>query len=378
MIKSLIAFDTTSRESNLALIDWVRDYLDGLGIRSHLTFDDDERKANLYATAGPTDRGGVMLSGHTDVVPVDGQDWDTNPFEVVEQDGRLFGRGTCDMKSFIAVALAHLPDFVERGLTTPLHLALSYDEEIGCIGVRRLIEQVRGFDVRPEMCVVGEPSDMKVVVAHKGKRSFACDVTGMAAHSSLAPSAVNAVEFAAEIVSFIRQRAKSLQSDGPFEEGFDPPHSTVHTGLIQGGTQLNIVPEHCAFQFEIRYLPFDDHAGFIDDVRGFAENELLPEMRECYAGSEIVFREMSGFPGLTTPDDAEVSQVCRHLAATNETAKVSFGTEAGLFSAGGIPTVVCGPGSIEQAHKPNEFVSLEQVAKCDAFMDRLKERICRA
>ncbi|MGZ0247748.1 MAG: M20/M25/M40 family metallo-hydrolase, partial [Alphaproteobacteria bacterium] len=231
MIKSLIAFDTTSRESNLALIDWVRNYLNGLGIQSQLTFDDDERKANLYATAGPEDRGGVMLSGHTDVVPVDGQDWDTNPFAVTERDGRLYGRGTCDMKSFIAVALAHLPDFVERGLAIPLHLALSYDEEIGCVGVRRLIDQVRGFDVRPEMCVVGEPSDMKVVVAHKGKRSFACDVTGMAAHSSLAPSAVNAVEFAAEIVSFIRRKAKSLQSDGPFEEGFDPPHATVHTGL---------------------------------------------------------------------------------------------------------------------------------------------------
>lgn len=378
MIKSLIAFDTTSRESNLALIDWVQAYLDNLGIQSHLTFDDDERKANLYATAGPDDRGGVMLSGHTDVVPVDGQDWETDPFEVAEIDGRLYGRGTCDMKSFIAVALAHLPDFVERGLETPLHLALSYDEEIGCIGVRRLIDQVRGFDIRPEMCIVGEPSDMKVVVAHKGKRSFACDVTGMAAHSSLAPGAVNAVEFAAEIVSFIRARAKSLQSDGPFEEGFDPPHSTVHTGLIQGGTQLNIVPEHCSFQFEIRYLPFDDHAGFIDDVRRFAEDELLPEMRERYDGSDIVFHEMSGFPGLTTPEDAEVSQVCGHLAASNETVKVSFGTEAGLFSAGGIPTVVCGPGSIEQAHKPNEFVSLEQIAKCDAFMDRLKERLCRS
>ena len=187
MIKTLIAFDTTSRESNLELIDWVRNYLDGLGVRSHLTFDDDERKANLYATAGPLDRGGVMLSGHTDVVPVDGQNWDTNPFGVVEKDGRLYGRGTCDMKSFVAVALAHLPDFLDRGLAMPLHLALSYDEEIGCIGVRRLIDQVRGFDVRPEMCIVGEPSDMKVVVAHKGKRSFACDVTGMAAHSSLAP-----------------------------------------------------------------------------------------------------------------------------------------------------------------------------------------------
>ena len=378
MIKTLVAFDTTSRESNLELVEWVRGYIGDLGIKSHLTFDDDARKANLYATVGPQDRGGILLSGHTDVVPVDGQDWMSNPFTVIERDGRLYGRGTCDMKSFIAVALAHLPDFIERGLTTPLHIALSYDEEVGCIGVRRLIEQVGGFDVRPEMCVVGEPSDMKVVVAHKGKRSFACNVTGMAAHSSLAPIAVNAVEFAAEIVAFIRRRAKSLHSDGPFEEGFDPPHTTVHTGVINGGTQLNIVPDNCSFEFEIRYLPFDDHEGFIEDVRSYAENELLPEMRALYEGSSIVFWETSGFPGLTTPEDSEIAQVCRHLAASNETAKVSFGTEAGLFSDSGIPTVVCGPGSVEQAHKPDEFVELEQVAKCDAFMVRLKEKLCRS
>jgi acetylornithine deacetylase len=376
MIRTLVSYDTTSRESNLGLIDWVRDYLDGLGMASHLTFEDDQRKANLYATAGPPDRGGILLSGHTDVVPVDGQDWDTDPFKIVEKQDKLFGRGTCDMKSFIAVALAHLPDFVDRGLAIPLHLALSYDEEVGCIGVRRLIEQVRGFDVRPEMCIVGEPTGMKVVVAHKGKRSFSCDVTGMAAHSSLAPTAVNAVEYAAEIVTFIRARAKKLQKDGPFEEGFDPPHSTVHTGVIAGGTQLNIVPGHCSFQFEIRYLPFDDHAGFIGDVRRYAHEELLPEMKQLDGAADITFTEMSGFPGLMTPDNAEIVQVCCHLASANQTAKVSFGTEAGLFSADGIPTVVCGPGSIEQAHKPNEFVTLEQIAKCDAFMERLKDRLC--
>lgn len=376
MIRRLVSYDTTSRNSNLELIEWIRSYLDGFGIESHLTYDDEKRKANLYATLGPTDVGGVLLSGHTDVVPVDGQDWHTDPFECVEKDGRLYGRGTSDMKSFVAVTLAHVPSFIERGLERPVHLAFSYDEEVGCIGVRRLIEQVRGFAVKPEMCVVGEPTDMKVVIAHKGKRSFICEVKGMAAHSSIAPEAVNAVEYAAEIVSFIRRRALSLQKDGPFEEGFDPPHSTVHTGLIRGGTQLNIVPEYCMFEFEIRYLPFDDHEGFIGDVRAFAENELLPDMRSRYEDAAITFHEKSGFPGLMTPEDAEVTQVCGHLAGTNETAKVAFGTEAGLFSAGGIPTVVCGPGSIAQAHKPNEFVTLEQVARCDAFMERLKARVC--
>lgn len=376
MIRRLISYDTTSRNSNLELIDWIRTYLSGFGIESHLTFDDEKRKANLYATLGPQDVGGVMLSGHTDVVPVDGQDWSTDPFEAIEADGKIFGRGTCDMKSFVAVALAHVPDFVSRGLKAPVHLAFSYDEEVGCIGVRRLIDLVQGMKVKPEMCVVGEPTDMKVVIAHKGKRSFTCEVRGMAAHSSIAPEAVNAVEYAAEIVSFIRRRALALQNGGPFEEGFEPPHSTVHTGVMRGGTQLNIVPEHCMFQFEIRYLPFDDHAGFIADAKRFAEEELLPDMRSRYADAAITFREESGFPGLLTPEDAEVAQVCRHLAATNESAKVSFGTEAGLFSAGGIPTVVCGPGSIAQAHKPNEFITLEQVARCDAFMGRLMDRVC--
>ena len=377
LIKRLVSFDTTSRNSNLELIDWVRGYLEGLGIASHLTFDDDGRKANLYATVGPADRGGVMLSGHTDVVPVDGQDWHSDPFTVREADARLYGRGTCDMKAFVAVALAHIPDFVEVVLQTPVHLALSYDEEVGCIGVRRLIDQLKGFDVRPEMCVVGEPTEMKVVVAHKGKRSWRCEVTGLAAHSSLAPKAVNAVEYAAEIVSFIRRRARELQTGGPFEEGFDPPHSTVHTGVIRGGTQLNIVPEHCMFQFEIRYLPFDDHAGFIADVRRFADEELLPEMTTKFEGAAIDIREESGFPGLVTDEDAEVAQVCRHLAETNHSAKVSFGTEAGLFSESGVPTVVCGPGSIEQAHKPDEFVTLDQVERCDRFMGRLRERVRR-
>ncbi|MEX2455479.1 MAG: acetylornithine deacetylase [Rhodospirillaceae bacterium] len=376
MIRRLVSYDTTSRNSNLELIEWIRGYLEGFGVAAHLTYDDDGRKANLYATLGPADVGGVMLSGHTDVVPVDGQDWHTDPFDVVEKDGRLYGRGTCDMKSFVAVALAHVPGFIERGLKAPVHLAFSYDEEVGCIGVRRLIDQVRGFAVRPEMCVVGEPTDMKVVVAHKGKRSFTCEVRGMAAHSSIAPEAVNAVEYAAEIVSFIRRKALSLQRQGPFEEGFDPPHSTVHTGVMRGGTQLNIVPEYCMFQFEMRYLPFEDHAGFIADVRRFAEEELLPDMLSRCEEAAITFREDSGFPGLTTPEDADVTRVCGHLAASNETAKVSFGTEAGLFSAGGIPTVVCGPGSIAQAHKPDEFVTLEQVARCDAFMDRLKDRVC--
>ena len=378
MIRRLVSYDTTSRDSNLELIEWVRDYLHGFGIDSHLTFDDDGIKANLYATLGPTDRGGIMLSGHTDVVPVDGQAWDSDPFALAEKDGKLFARGTSDMKSFVAVALAHLPDFVERGLETPLHLAFSYDEEVGCIGVRRLIDQLRGFDVRPEMCVVGEPTDMKVVVAHKGKRSWTCEVTGMAAHSSLAPSAVNAVEYAAELVSFIRRRARHLESKGPFEEGFEPPHSTVHTGVIHGGTQLNIIPERCMFQFEIRFLPFDDHEGFIADVRGFADDELLPEMLAKYEGAAIRFDEMIGFPGLTTPEDSEVARTCLHLAATNQIAKVGFGTEAGLFSESGVPTVVCGPGSIAQAHKPNEYITLDQVEKCDRFMDRLKDRLCRA
>lgn len=376
MIERLIAFDTTSRNSNLDLIHDVRDYLAGLGVEAVLVHDPDGRKANLYATLGPTDRPGIALSGHTDVVPIDGQDWTRDPWRVSEHGGRLYGRGTCDMKSFIAVALAHAPRFLESDLKTPLHLCFSYDEEVGCKGVPHLLEFLARQSVKPAMCIVGEPTNMKVITGHKGKRSVRCHVRGKEAHSSLAPQGVNAVNAAARVVAYLADMAARKAAEGPFDEDFDVPYTTVHTGTIAGGTQLNIVPGHCRFEFEFRYLPGDDPEALLAEVQAYAERELAPAMQAVDPASGFTWEPMSSFPGLDLAPGAEVVELAKALTGSNNTGKVAFGTEAGLFDAKGIPTVVCGPGSIEQAHKPDEYVTLEQVALCERFMDRLQERLC--
>lgn len=376
MIRRLVAFDTTSRNSNLALVEFVRDYLAGLGIESRLVYDEGGGKANLYATLGPDDRPGIALSGHTDVVPVDGQDWQTDPWQVTERDGRLYGRGTADMKSFLAVALAMAPEFLERGLKTPIHLVFSYDEEVGCVGVRRLLEVLRDMPIRPAACIVGEPTEMKVVVAHKGKKSVRCRVRGFECHSSLAPRGVNAIEYAAEVIAYLRRMAQRIAAEGASDPDYDIPHTTVHTGVVQGGTALNIVPKDCSFDFEFRYLPGDDPEALFDEVRRFAERELEPAMRAVAPETGFSWEEISAFPGLDTPTDAEIVGLAKALSGSNATGKVAFGTEAGLFQSIGIPAIICGPGSIDQAHKPDEFVSLEQVALCERFLRRLMDRVC--
>ena len=254
MISKLISFDTTSRDSNMGLISYIQDYLSGLGIESTLVPNEDRSKANLYATVGPADKAGIMLSGHTDVVPVDGQNWDSDPFNVIEKDGKLFGRGTSDMKSFIALVLVALPKAMERGLDTPLHLAFSYDEEVGCVGVRPMIDMINGLPIKPRMAIIGEPTSLQVITGHKGKRSYAAHVRGLEAHSSLAPQGVNAIEYASRLITHLQSMARDLQNGGPFDELYDVAHTTVHTGVIQGGTALNIVPKDCHIQFEFRYI----------------------------------------------------------------------------------------------------------------------------
>ncbi len=376
MIRRLIAFDTTSRNSNLELIGYVSGYLDGLGVPSRLALDETGKKANLYATLGPPDKAGIALSGHTDVVPVDGQEWSSDPWTATMRDGRLYGRGACDMKSFIAAALALAPEFLSRGLKTPVHLVLSYDEEVGCLGVRRILEVLRGLPVRPSACIIGEPTQMKVIVAHKGKKSVRCRVRGLECHSSLAPQGVNAVEVAAEIVGFLTRIGRRHAEEGPFDKDFDVPYSTVHTGIIHGGTALNIVPRDCTFDFEFRYLPGVDPEALFAEVRGFAEKALLPAMRRIGADTGISWQEISAFPGLDMPEDAEVVALAKSLAGANTVAKVGFGSEAGLFQESGIAAVLCGPGSVEQAHKPDEYVALEQIALCEAFLRRLMDRVC--
>jgi len=381
MIARLVGFDTTSRESNLTLMAFIQDYLAGHGVDSHLVPSEDGRKANLYATIGPEDRGGVLLSGHTDVVPVDGQDWHTAPFAVSEQNGRLHGRGTTDMKSFIAVALALVPEMTAAPLATPIHFALSYDEEVGCLGVRRLIAMLNGAPqaLRPRLCLVGEPTGMAVVIAHKGKRGYDVQVRGLEAHSSLAPQGVNAIEYAAELIAFMKGLARRLEAEGPFDADFDIPHTTLHTGVIAGGTVLNIVPGDCRFAFEIRSLPSDDHTRLLDAIQGFIETDLHPRMKAIDPACGITITEGAAFPALDTRADADVVAFAKALTGRNDHAKVAFGTEAGLFQeTAGIPTVVCGPGHIAQAHKPNEFIALDQVAQCETMLRRLIERCSAA
>jgi len=375
-IARLVAFDSTSRNSNLDLIDYLRDRLTALGAECHLTYDDQGRKANLYATLGPKDRAGVMLSGHTDVVPVDGQNWSTNPFSLAERDGKLYGRGAVDMKSFLALGIALAPEFLARGLHTPLHFAFSYDEEVGCLGVRRLIADLEKAPVKPKLCIVGEPTGMKVVAGHKGKRSFLCQVHGRECHSALAQG-VNAVEAAAELIAHIKGMQRRIKAEGPFDPAYEPPYTTLHTGTIEGGSALNIVPRHCQFEFEIRALPHHDADALTREIYDYARDRLQPEMRAVAPDSGFDFRVMNDTDGFDLAADDEAVRVVTALTGDNRTGRVSFGTEAGLFNRAGIPTVVCGPGSIEQAHKPDEFIAIDQVAQGESFFRRLMERLCQ-
>jgi acetylornithine deacetylase len=377
MIGRLVGFDTTSRESNLALIGFVQDYLDGWGVASDLVYDAERRKANLYATLGPAGKSGILLSGHTDVVPVDGQDWETDPFAVTEKSGCLYGRGTSDMKSFIAVALALVPQFLARGLKTPVHLAFTYDEEVGCIGVRGLIAELKRLPVRPSACIVGEPTMMRPVIAHKGKRSLRCRVHGHEAHSALAHEGVNAVEAAAELVAYLKGMARRKRAEGPFDAGFTPPYTTVHTGVIRGGTALNIVPRECSFDFEFRNIPADDTDLLLDEVKRHAATALLPEMRAVSAAAGIAFDELNAVDGLDIAPDHPLVLLAQSLTGANDTGKVSFCAEAGLYQEADIPTVICGPGSIEVAHRPDEYVALGQIRQCESFMRRLMDHLAR-
>jgi len=376
MIRTLIGFPTVSRDSNLELIHYARDYLKDLGAEFRLTYDDDRRKANLFATLGPIGEPGIVLSGHTDVVPVEGQDWDTDPFQLAEKDGRLYGRGTADMKSFIAVALAFAPEFARRGLKTPLHFAFSYDEEVGCIGIGRLISDLVRAGIRPGSCIVGEPTLMRPVIAHKGKQGYRCTVRGLAAHSAYAPHGVNAVEAAAEAIAFLKQMARRHRDQGPYDRSFDVAHTTVHTGVIRGGTALNIVPQECVFEFEFRHLPSDNPTALLREFMEYVGKSLEPEMRAVHAGAGFVIEPLSEIPALDTGTETEIVGLAHELSGSSEIGKMSFGTEGSQYQRAGIPAVVCGPGSIAQAHKPNEWVAVDQVLKCERFMRRLADRVC--
>ena len=372
MLERLVAFDTTSRDGNIPLIEFVEAYLDGWGI-PHLRVDYEAgRKTNLYATIGPNVPGGIVLSGHTDVVPVDGQPWSSDPFSIVERDAKLYGRGTCDMKGFIAVALAMAPDFKRRKLRKPIHLALSCDEEVGCRGVRPLVAYMQEHLPKPSIVLVGEPTLMKVVNAHKGAHTFTTEVTGHEAHSSCTHLGVNAIMTAAELIAELNRVRQDLIGRGDRSGRFDPPYTTVHVGLIDGGTAKNIIPRHCSFTWETRLLPDDDPREVPDRIDAAARS-LEPDMKKVSSEAGIKTAFVNSVPGLSPEEDSPAERLALHLAEANGLEAVSYATEAGLFQQIGIPSVICGPGSIEQAHKPDEYVEVSELKKCENFMRRLAD-----
>jgi acetylornithine deacetylase len=374
ILARLIAFDTVSSNPNMALMGYVRDLLAGAGIDAVLIPDAGGGKANLFATVGPQGPG-VMLSGHTDVVPVTGQDWTKPPFMLTEEDGRYYGRGAADMKGFVACAIAAMLRAAGHPLRTPLHLALSYDEEIGCMGVRSLIDMLAASPVRPAMCIVGEPTGMQVATGHKGKVALRTTCVGREGHSALAPMALNALHLAADFVAVVREIQTDVAASGARDGDYDVPYSTLHVGVMQGGVQVNIVPNLAVIDWEIRSLAGEDVAGLIARIEAAAAWIVAPE-RAAFPEAAIRVERLWDYPGLDTPTDAGVVRFVQSLTGANGTIKVAFGTEGGLFAERlGIPTVICGPGSMAQGHKPDEWVSVEQIARCEAMLGALVARL---
>ena len=371
MLSRLVSFDTTSRDSNLGLVAFVEDYVGAWGLKSRRIPNPEGTKANLLITIGPDIPGGVILSGHTDVVPVDGQPWDTDPFDMVERDGRYYGRGTSDMKAFSAVILSLIPEFVAHPLRTPVHIALSYDEEVGCLGVRPMIADIVRSVPMPRLAIIGEPTNMKVVNAHKGIRSFRTTVTGREAHSSQVDKGVNAVMVAAELIMFLARLADDMRAKGDPTGRFDPPFTSVQSSTIEGGTALNILARECTFQWEYRYLPGTSQDDIFEAFDHHARNVVLPRLKAIAPEADIVTTVRSHAPALVAREGCPAEALARQLTGANHAEAVSYGTEAGLFQEAGIPSVICGPGDIREAHKPNEYIEITQVAACETFIRKL-------
>lgn len=373
LIRRLIAFDTVSRNSNLELIHYVQDYLSGFGIQSHLVANPEGTKANLFATVGPNVEGGVVLSGHTDVVPVDGQPWDTPPFDVVEKEGRLYGRGTCDMKAFSAVALALVPYMLQRGLKRPVHFALSYDEEVGCFGAPSMIERLCTDIARPSAVIVGEPTSMRPIVAHKGIAALRTTVRGHEAHSSQVHRGVSAVMTAARLITFIDDMMAENKANTDPACRFEPPYTTLHVGTVQGGTAINIISRECSFVWDIRTLPGDDWRHYFNRFQAYVQS-LLPAMKAIAPEADITTDILADAPPLQDrggPAQELVFSLCGH----QHTGVVPYAAEAGQFQEKGFSVVLCGPGSIDQAHQPNEYIDIDQVTACEQFLKELIDRL---
>lgn len=375
ILRDLIAFPTVSVNPNRDLIDHCAGILEGVGAEITIIEDETGTKANLYATIGPRVRPGVLLSGHTDVVPIDGQDWTVPAFELTEKDGNLYGRGAADMKGFVASALNAAIEASRRDLKTPLHLALSYDEEIGCVGVHSMLDMLAAAPFRPLFCIVGEPTSLSVATGHKGKTGCIATCRGREGHSALAPFALNAIYMANDLIAAIRGIQAEVIETGGRDDGYDVPYTTLHVGVIQGGAALNIVPNLCTFKFEIRNIVDDDPEPILDRIRA-AATEIAAQAHGDFPEAAIEIEVFNRYPSLGTPEDAEVVNFVKSLSGANGVMKVAFGTEGGLFDQKlGVPTVICGPGSMRQGHKPDEFVSVEQLAKCDAMLAKLVDRL---
>jgi acetylornithine deacetylase len=372
LLATLISYDTTSRNSNLLLIDYIEGYLQSHGVECTRIWNEDKSKANLLATIGPATEKGVVLSGHTDVVPVDGQDWVTPPFTLTEKEGLLYGRGTADMKSFIAVALAMVPSFLAAPLKKPVHLAFSYDEEVGCLGVHSLVEVLGAKGITPMLAVIGEPTEMRIINTHKGIYSYQTTVTGMEAHSSAVHKGVSAIMVACELVYFLKQLQEEYKHRAPSEVSccFDPPYTSFHVGTIHGGTAQNIIPGNCVFQWEFRTIPGEDVAHIMHRFERKCE-ELQQNMRNISPFTSIETIMTSYVPDLLAEKNSDAEQLLLAITGHNAIEAVAFGTEAGIFQKSGIPALICGPGSIAEAHKPNEFIAVTQIEQAIHFMKAL-------
>ena len=369
IVKALIAFDTTSRDSNLALIDFAQELLEKSGARCRRSYDATGKKANLFATIGPETDGGFVLSGHTDVVPVDGQDWSSDPFKPQVRDGKLYGRGACDMKGFVGVALALAPEIAKAKLTRPIHFALSYDEEVGCVGVTGLLDDLKTQGIKPGLAIIGEPTLMKVVGAHKGGAKLVTRCCGREHHSSQPEHGANAVMMAGEFVTLLDKVWDELRADT--DPRFDPPHSTIQANMISGGTAVNILAREAEATWEYRCLPDRDPNKIVERVRQRADAEVLPKYRARAPEAALETVLHSQYPGLAMDEDSPAIALARELTGANKIEAVAYGTEAGHFQNYGIPAVICGPGSIEQAHRPDEFCAVSELDACEAFLRKV-------
>lgn len=375
LLARLVSFDTTSRNSNLPLMDFVRSYLDAHGVPYRVSLDATGQKANIHAILGPQEAGGIALSGHVDTVPVDGQAWSADPFRLRAGNGRLYARGACDMKGFVASCLAAVPDFKAANLARPLHLFISYDEEVGCQGAQRLIQDLNESGQAPTLCVVGEPSGMKPIIAHKGKLNLKVMARGLPGHSSEPAKGVNAVQAVGEAIAWVAAEARRLPKEGPFEDGFDPPYTTIHVGTVQGGTILNIIPEHAEFMMEWRNIPDDDPRRQVRRLQDYVAATIEPAMKAVHPATGFSYEVMVEMPGLALDPDHELTAVIKQLTGSNTTGKVSYGTEGGFYQNAGIPTIICGPGHIAQAHQPDEWIAASELDACDSFIRRLADRL---